>query len=117
VVDPTSSTWEVLKSSGARLISPRSVTGRRFVLLAGPVRYGVGVVAVATGYYAFAVGGKALLLTGPAGAFWPAAGLAVAVLYLGGLRWWPGVLLGDLGSLVGDVVSLAATWWASWSRW
>jgi signal transduction histidine kinase len=59
------------------------------------------------GYYAFAVGGKALLLTGPAGAFWPAAGLAVAVLYLGGLRWWPGVLLGDLGSLVGDVVSLA----------
>ena len=29
------------------------------------------------------------------------------MLYLGGLRWWPGVLLGDLASLVGDVVSLA----------
>jgi signal transduction histidine kinase len=71
------------------------------------VRYGAGVVGVAAGYYAFAVGGKALLLTGPAGAFWPAAGLAIAVLYLGGLRWWPGVLLGDLGSLAGDVVSLA----------
>jgi signal transduction histidine kinase len=70
------------------------------------VRYGAGVVGVAVGYYAFAVGGKALLLTGPAGAFWPAAGLAIAVLYLGGLRWWPGVLLGDLGSLVADVVSL-----------
>jgi signal transduction histidine kinase len=103
----TSSTWEVAKSSGARLTSPRSVTGRRFLLLAGPVRYGAGVLAVALGYYAFAVGGKALLLTGPAGAFWPAAGFAVAALYLGGLRWWPGVLLGDLGSLVGDVVSLA----------
>jgi signal transduction histidine kinase len=93
--------------SGARLTFPRSVTGQRVLLSAGPVRYGAGVLAVASGYYAFAVGGKALLLTGPAGAFWPAAGLAVAVLYLGGLRWWPGVLLGDLGSLVGDVVSLA----------
>ena len=63
------------------------------------------MVAIAAAYYAFAVGGKALLLTGPAGAFWPAAGLAVAVLYLGGLRWWPGILLGDLGSLLGDVLS------------
>jgi signal transduction histidine kinase len=72
---------------------------------AGPVRYVAGVLAVAAGYYAFAVGGKALLLTGPAGAFWPAAGLAIAVLYLGGLRWWPGVLLGDLGSLLADVLS------------
>jgi signal transduction histidine kinase len=71
------------------------------------VRFGAGVIGVAAAYYAFAVGGKALLLTGPAGAFWPAAGLAIAVLYLGGLRWWPGVLLGDLGSLAGDVVSLA----------
>jgi signal transduction histidine kinase len=73
---------------------------------APPVRYGAGVLGVAVAYYALAVGGKALLLTGPAGAFWPAAGLAIAVLYLGGLRWWPGVLLGDLGSLAGDVVSL-----------
>jgi signal transduction histidine kinase len=71
------------------------------------VRYGAGVLAVAAGYYACAVGGKALLLTGPAGAFWPAAGLAIAALYLGGLRWWPGVLLGDLGSLADDVLSLA----------
>jgi signal transduction histidine kinase len=70
-----------------------------------PVRYGGGVLAIAAGYYAFAVGGKALLLTGPAGEFWPAAGLAVAVLYLGGLRWWPAVLLGDVGSLLSDVLS------------
>jgi signal transduction histidine kinase len=69
------------------------------------VRYAAGVVVVAAGCYAFAEGGKALLLTGPAGAFWPAGGLAIAVLYLGGLRWWPGVLLGDLGSLLGDVLS------------
>jgi signal transduction histidine kinase len=93
-------------SRGAQLSSPPRVIRQRFVLSRGPVRYGAGLLAVAAGYYAFAVGGKALLLTGPAGAFWPAAGLAVAVLYLGGLRWWPGVLLGDLGSLTADVVSL-----------
>jgi signal transduction histidine kinase len=65
------------------------------------------VVLIAVGYYAFTAGGKALLLTGPAGAFWPGAGLGIAILYLGGLRWWPAILLGDLGSLVADVLQLA----------
>jgi len=59
-------------------------------------RYAVGVLLIAGGYYAAAQGGEALLLTGPAGAFWPATGVGIAVLYLGGLRWWPGVVLGDL---------------------
>jgi signal transduction histidine kinase len=59
-------------------------------------RYAAGVAIIAVGYDIFAQGGEALLLTGPAGAFWPATGVGIAVLYLGGLRWWPGVLLGDL---------------------
>ena len=54
------------------------------------------MLLIAAGYYAAVQGGLALLLTGPAGAFWPATGVGIAVLYLGGLRWWPGVLLGDL---------------------
>ena len=62
-------------------------------------------MAIAAAGFALAQGGKALLLTGPAGAFWPAGGLGIAVLYLGGLRWWPGVLLGDAGSLLWDVLS------------
>ena len=60
------------------------------------LRYAAGVLLIAVGYYTAAKGGLALLLTGPAGAFWPATGVGIAVLYLGGLRWWPGVLLGDL---------------------
>ena len=49
-------------------------------------RYLAGVALIAGGYYAAAQGGEALLLTGPAGAFWPATGVGIAVLYLGGLR-------------------------------
>src|SRR4029078_8039424 len=60
------------------------------------VRFVTGVVVIAGAYYALAKTGNSLQLTGPAGAFCAAAGLALAVLYLGGLRWWPGVLLGDL---------------------
>ena len=69
---------------------------RRAVMSVVSWRYLAGVAAIAAGYYAAAQGGEALLLTGPAGAFWPATGVGIAVLYLGGLRWWPGVLLGDL---------------------
>jgi signal transduction histidine kinase len=64
-----------------------------------------GVLVIATVSFALAQGGKALLLTGPAGAFWPAGGFGIAVLYLAGVRWWPGVLLGDAGSLLWDVLS------------
>src|SRR5512132_944737 len=65
------------------------------------VRYAAGMLLIAGGYYAAAQSGEALLLTGGVGAFWPATGVGIALLYLGGLRWWPGVLLGDLlGTIV-----------------
>jgi integral membrane sensor domain MASE1 len=80
-------------------------TGRGNPISASSARYAAVVVVIAAASFALAQGGKALLLTGPAGAFWPAGGLGIAVLYLGGLRWWPGVLLGDLGSLLWDVLS------------
>jgi signal transduction histidine kinase len=91
-----------VRQAWARIFSV-SEAARRYL----PVRarYIAEVLAIAAGYYVFAEGGKALLLTGPAGAFWPAAGLAIAVMYLGGLRWWPAILLGDVGSLLGDVLS------------
>ena len=71
-----------------------------------PARYAAKTIVIAAGYYAFTELGKSLLLTGPAGAFWPSNGLGIAVLYLGGLCWWPAVLLGDLGSLLTDVLHL-----------
>jgi signal transduction histidine kinase len=83
-------------SSHVTLHSARAARLRGFPFALLSWRYIAGVVAIAGAYYAFAQGGEALLLTGPAGAFWPATGLGIAVLYLGGLRWWPGVLLGDL---------------------
>lgn len=74
---------------------------RSFLVSGRSVRYAAGVLLIAGGYYAAAQSGEALLLTGGVGAFWPATGVGIAVLYLGGLRWWPGILLGDLvGTLV-----------------
>jgi signal transduction histidine kinase len=59
-------------------------------------RYLLGVAALTGGYYLAAQAGYALEFTGGISAIWPPVGLAVAVLYLGGLRWWPGVVIGDL---------------------
>ncbi|HEV2922193.1 MAG TPA: MASE1 domain-containing protein [Actinomycetota bacterium] len=65
------------------------------------MRYAAGILLIAAGYYVAAQSGEAFLLTGGVGAFWPATGVGIAVLYLGGLRWWPGIVLGDLiGTLV-----------------
>jgi signal transduction histidine kinase len=88
-------TWEARRTPTHR--SPAAQPTWRSLLVSGQsVGYAAGVLLVAAGYYAAAQGGQALLLTGPAGAFWPATGVGIAVLYLGGWRWWPGVLLGDL---------------------
>jgi signal transduction histidine kinase len=67
------------------------------------MRYAAGMLLIAGGYYVAAQSGEAFLLTGGVGAFWPATGVGIALLYVGGLRWWPGILLGDL---VGTIVDL-----------
>jgi signal transduction histidine kinase len=85
-----------LTSTGIQFRVARDAGPKRPVSAVLSWRYPVVVAAIAGGYYAAAQGGEALLLTGPAGAFWPATGVGIVVLYLGGLRWWPGVLLGDL---------------------
>ena len=60
------------------------------------VGYLPGVFGFAGAYYVAAQAGYALQFTGSISAIWPPVGLAVAVLYLWGLRWWPGLVIGDL---------------------
>src|SRR4051812_40474728 len=60
------------------------------------VRYVGGVLLLAAAYYGAAKVGQTLRYTASVSAIWPPAGLGIAALYLWGLRWWPGVLLGEL---------------------
>ena len=53
------------------------------------------MLLIAAGYYAAAKLGQALRYTASVSAIWPPTGVGIAVLYLWGLRWWPGVLLGE----------------------
>jgi signal transduction histidine kinase len=59
-------------------------------------RYLGGVILLAAAYYGAAKVGQTLRYTASVSAIWPPAGLGIAALYLWGLRWWPGVLLGEL---------------------
>jgi signal transduction histidine kinase len=55
-----------------------------------------GIVLLGVAYYATAKLGQTLRYTASVSAIWPPAGLGIAALYLWGLRWWPGVLLGEI---------------------
>jgi signal transduction histidine kinase len=69
-------------------------------------RYIAGILALGATYYSSAKIGQALRYTGSVSAIWPPAGLGIAALYLWGLRWWPGVFLGELvvnGELLGNL--------------
>ena len=59
------------------------------------VRYVARVLALAAAYYGAAKLGQTLRYTASVSAIWPPAGLGIAVLYLWGIRWWPGILVGE----------------------
>jgi signal transduction histidine kinase len=67
----------------------------------GVARY-VGALALVTGAYYLAgrIGLELAYLDGAVAALWPPAGLGLAVLFLYGVRLWPGIVIGDL--LLGD---------------
>jgi signal transduction histidine kinase len=54
------------------------------------------VLLLAAAYYGAAKLGQTLRYTASVSAIWPPAGLGIGALYLWGLRWWPGVLLGEI---------------------
>jgi signal transduction histidine kinase len=59
--------------------------------------YWIGVLALAGLYYGAAKLGYELQFAGPVAAIvWFPAGVGIAFLYLGGVAFWPGVVIGDL---------------------
>jgi signal transduction histidine kinase len=75
----------------------RRAVGARF----GAARY-VGALALLAGVYYLAgrIGLELAYLDGAVAALWPPAGVGLAVLFLFGIRLWPGIVIGDL--LLGD---------------
>src|SRR6478672_8805359 len=70
------------------------------------IRYPLGVAVLAALYYASARIGIDLNFAGPVAAIvWPPVGVGIAFLYLRGVAFWPGVLIGDL--LVNDYSAVA----------
>src|SRR5215213_2976273 len=67
----------------------------------GLALYAISVALVAVAYYAAGrIGLELAYLDGAVAAVWPPAGLGLAVLFLWGVRLWPGIVVGDL--LLGD---------------
>src|SRR5215218_44223 len=71
-------------------------------------RYAGAIALVAVAYYlAGRIGLELAYLDGAVAALWPPAGLGLAVLFLYGVRLWPGIVVGDL--LIGDYSTPLAT--------
>jgi signal transduction histidine kinase len=60
------------------------------------VVYVAGVLLLAGAYYAAGWASLALQYEGPVAAIWLPVGVGAATLYLAGLRWFPGLLIGDI---------------------
>src|ERR1700754_5128280 len=84
-------------------IAPLSLTRRGRL-----ARSAIAIGRVALAYYlAGRIGLKLAYLDGAVAALWPPAGVGLALLFLYGLRLWPGVVIGDL--LLGDFSTPLAT--------
>jgi signal transduction histidine kinase len=77
-------------------------------------QYAISIALVAVAYYlAGRIGLELAYLNGAVAALWPPAGLGLAVLFLYGVRLWPGIVIGDLwlgdystplGTVIGQTV-------------
>jgi signal transduction histidine kinase len=73
----------------------REMLWRRFAL-SPTTQYCAGIALLALAYFGAAKLGQTLRYTGSVSAIWPPAGVGIAALYVFGLRWWPGIFLGEL---------------------
>ena len=78
-------------------LAPRSIRSAAAARLAGfSLRQAAAVLALAAVYVGAAWLGQSLRYTASVSAIWPPAGVGIAALYLGGLRLWPGIFIGEL---------------------
>jgi signal transduction histidine kinase len=109
-----------------RAITADAASPPRAIRTRWDLRYPLEVLALAVGYWGAAQLGYALDFAGPVAAIvWLPVGVGVSALYIGGLRLWPGVLLGDLlandygalpfgsalGQTAGNVLEMLAAAW------
>jgi signal transduction histidine kinase len=78
-----------------------TVLGRLVALRQSPrgdvALYAASIAVVAAAYYLVGrLGLELAYLNGAVAALWPPAGLGLAVLFLWGIRLWPGIVIGDL---------------------
>src|SRR5215217_6148268 len=86
---------QVRRGARGRMVALRRSQQGKWALYAGSV------ALVAVAYYAAGrLGLELAYLDGAVAAVWPPAGLGLAVLFLYGVRLWPGIVIGDL--LLGD---------------
>src|ERR1700754_2555272 len=91
-----------------RIDRQRGIVRLRGVRGGGLALYAVAIGLVALAYYvAGRIGLELAYLDGAVAALWPPAGLGLAVLFLFGIRLWPGIVIGDL--LLGDFSTPFAT--------
>jgi signal transduction histidine kinase len=90
----------------AEFLLANRVRDDRRALLRSPLGRYVGSIAlVVAAYYGSARLGETLMFAGPVAAIvWLPVGVGIAALSIGGLRLWPGVLVGDL--LANDYTAL-----------
>jgi signal transduction histidine kinase len=69
---------------------------RRWALRWPTLQEVAGTLLLGLAYFGAAKLGQSLLYTASVSAIWPPVGLGIAALYLYGLRWWPGIFLGEL---------------------
>src|SRR5689334_13716279 len=87
----------------SELAAPPQSSPRRFPLLLERlghhplVPYAAGIAVLAGLYYGSAKTGYVFNFAGPVAAIvWLPVGVGISFLYLFGLRFWPGILIGDL---------------------
>src|SRR3954464_12364792 len=79
------------KDRRARLLALRRTRQGRLAL------YAISIALVAVAYYLVGrIGLELAYLNGAVAALWPPAGVGVAVLFLCGVRLWPGIVIGAL---------------------